>query len=197
MRFVSDGAPRSTVPATYRLASLRSLADEMRAQGLAITTQVLRVQMHQMIKRVADSLGLEAGTRGLRLERLRIVGTHPVAHQVSWVVPPYAEEIEGADFARVPLYSALAATCGVSVVSATEVIRPELLSASLAPLLRRTPGSPVFISERVTFTARQGADEVPVVYDTAVIDGHRMRIHADRGADGLSLEWKSAAKAGE
>lgn len=172
-------------PAAYRLESLRSLADEMRAQGLAVTTTVLRVQMHRMIKRVAQSLGFEAGARALRLERLRIVSNHPVAHQVSWVIEPYADQLRGEDFSRTPLYVALADKCGLSIASATEVIRPELLSASLAPLLRRTPGSPVFVSERVTLDA----DSVPVVYDTAVIDGHRMRIHADRLAGGMSLSW--------
>jgi len=159
----------------------------MRAQGLVVTTQVLRVQMHGMIKRVADSMGFAAGVRALRLERVRVVNDHPVAHQVSWIAEPYAEWLCGEDFSRTPLYVALAG-CGVRVASAGEVIRPQLLPASLAPLLRRAPGSPVFVSERVS----RDADAVPIVHDTAVIDGHRMRVHADRVAGGMSLAWKPA-----
>ncbi|MEU4625421.1 GntR family transcriptional regulator [Actinoplanes sp. NPDC023801] len=172
-------------PAAYRLESLRSLADELRSQGLEVTTRVRRAQTRAIPARVSASLGVEPGSRGLRLERVRCVNGRPIVHQLSWVPEPYAPHIAKTDFTVTPLYAALALQCQVAIAAANETIRPALLQAALAEVLGRRAGTPVFVSERVTF----GIDRVAVVFDQATIDGQRMQISTGRVANSVSLAW--------
>jgi GntR family transcriptional regulator len=171
--------------AAYRLESLRSLADELRAQGREVVTRVLAVQVRRLPARVATGLGAGDGARGLRLERIRLVDGDPAVHQVSWVPEPYASVIRSVDFAATPLYHALATRCEVAIASATESVRPVVLQERQAELLRLPAGSAVFASERVT----RGVDGAALVHDQATIDGSRMLIRADRLAHSMSLRW--------
>ncbi|MGR6913927.1 GntR family transcriptional regulator [[Actinomadura] parvosata] len=175
--------------AAYRLESLRSLADELRAQGREVVTRVLSAQVRRLPAGVAAELGTDAGARGLRLERVRLVDGDPAVHQVSWVPEPYATKIRDADFAATPLYHALATRCEVAIAAATESIRPVVLPARVAELLRLPAGGAAFASERIT----RGVDGAALVHDQATIDGSRMLIRADRLAHSMSLQWSLAA----
>ncbi|WP_238015586.1 GntR family transcriptional regulator [Dactylosporangium sp. AC04546] len=162
----------------YRLGSLRSLADDLREQGHEVRTTV-----------VARATGTPPGDLGdpaLRLERVREFAGRPSVHQVSWVrlVPGLLD----ADFGRVPLYTALA-DAGVAVARATETIRPDVLPPSLIRYFERPAGTPVFVSDRVTYAL----DGTAVVADRAVILGDAMEIRAERAATGLSMRWSGAS----
>jgi GntR family transcriptional regulator len=125
----------------------------------------------------------------LRLERVREFAGRPAVHQVSWLPQPHAERLRRCDFAAVALYAALA-DAGVAVASATETIRPDTLDADAARHLRRPAGTPVFVSERITYAL----DGTAVLCDRAVILGDTMEIRAERAANGLSLTWSGAAR---
>nr|WP_269440766.1 GntR family transcriptional regulator [Micromonospora tarapacensis] len=172
-------------PASYRLTTLRSLTDELHTQGIDVTTEVLRTELRSAPRYVAAQLGLADDVRLLRLHRLRVVDGTPLVHQVSWVAPPYARAVQRADFRTTPLYVALAEICGVAVAAATETIKPGLLPATLAPLLRRAAGTPVFLSDRLTY----GVNQEAVVLDRAVMLGDRLQIRADRVTTAMSLSW--------
>ena len=172
-------------PAAYRLQSLRSLADELRSQGLDVTTTVRAAQIRALPAAVRAALGRDAGSRSLRLERVRAVRDRPIVHQVSWVPGPYAEQVSDVDFTTTPLYAALADRCGLAVAAAGETIRPGVVPPALAGVLNRPAGSPVFVSERTTV----GVDRAAIVFDQATIDGERMQIRTDRLANSMSLAW--------
>jgi GntR family transcriptional regulator len=172
-------------PAAYRLESLRSLSDDLRSQGLDVVTDVRRAQSRLLPAKIGVALGLESGTRGLRLERVRSVRGRPVVHQVSWVPEPYASAIAKEDFAVTPLYAALAERCGVAVAGAREAVRPGILPVALAEVMVRPAGTPVFLSERITY----GVERTGIVFDLATIDGQRMEIRTDRLANSVSLAW--------
>ncbi|MGX6603298.1 GntR family transcriptional regulator [Micromonosporaceae bacterium Da 78-11] len=171
--------------AAYRLETLRSLADELRSQGLLVTTQVRGAKLRSLPKRVGTVFAAEADAKGLRLERVRSVNGRPIVHQVSWVPEPYATLIGKTDFTAVPLYAALAESGAVAIAAANEVIRPSALPANLAEVLGRPVGTPVFVSERVTY----GVDRAVLVFDQATIDGRRMDIRTDRVANSMALAW--------
>jgi GntR family transcriptional regulator len=171
--------------AAYRVASLRSLADELRAQGRTVTTQVVSVQVRRLPAKVVENLVVGSGARGLRLERIRAVDGHLAVHQVSWVPEPFASVIRHVDFGVTPLYQALAELCGAAIASAAESFRPVKVTPRAGEILRLPAGSPVFASERVT----KGVDSAVLVYDQATIDGSRMSIRAERLAHSMSLSW--------
>lgn len=170
--------------AAYQLDSLRSLADDLREQGHVVGTDLIGIGVRKAPAWAADGLGLPAGERITRVERVRLIAGRPALHQVSWVRAPYGAALLGVDFARTSLYHALAEQ-GVVVHRARERLRPALLDAPIATLLRQPAGTPVFLSDRVTL----GLDDVPVVMDRATILGTVMEIRAERAASGLSLRW--------
>src|SRR5205085_3148234 len=118
----------------------------------------------------------------LRLERVREFAGRPSVHQVSWVPPPHAERLLGVDFGAVALYAALA-DAGIAVARAAETIRPSSLDVMSQRYLPEPVGTPVFVSERVTYAL----DGCAVVADRAVILGDAMEIRAERAATGLSM----------
>lgn len=171
--------------ATYRLDSLRGLAEDLRAQGRTVSTEILGQAMHRPPAWVAAHLGT---ARALRLERLRLLAGRPAVHQLSWVRSPVGAELRDADLSDTSLYAAVADR-GVVVHRATEVLRPEVLTGPVAELLRRPEGTPVFHSDRITF----GLDDQPVIVDRATILGTVMEVRTERAAAGLSVRWTSSA----
>ena len=171
--------------ATYRLDSLRGLAEDLRAQGRTVSTQILGQTLHRPPAWVAAHLG---SGRALRLERLRLLSGRPAVHQLSWVRLPVGAELRTADLSETSLYAAIAEH-GVVVHRASEVLRPELLAAPAAELLRQAAGTPVFVSDRITY----GLDDQPVVVDRATILGTVMEVRTERAATGLSVQWTSSS----
>lgn len=171
--------------ATYRLDSLRGLAEDLRAQGRTVSTEILGQTLRRPPAWVAAQLGTD---RALRLERLRLLAGRPAVHQLSWVRSPAGDGLRDADLSETSLYAALAGH-GVVVHRASEVLRPELLSAPVADLLRQHAGTPVFVSDRITY----GLDDQPIVVDRATILGTVMEVRTERAATGLSMKWTSSS----
>lgn len=167
--------------ATYRLDSLRGLAEDLRAQGRTVSTEILGQALHRPPAWVAAHLG---SARALRLERLRLLAGRPAVHQLSWVRSPVGAELRDTDLSATSLYAAIAEH-GIVVHRAAEVLRPELLAAPVAELLRQPAGTPVFRSDRVTY----GLDEQAIVVDRATILGTVMEVRTERAATGLSVRW--------
>jgi len=168
----------SSPKVAYRLDSLRGLAEDLRAQGQQVTTEILAQGLRRPVAWAAAELG---GEKALRLERLRLVAGRPAVHQVSWV---RGAALAGADLSATSLYAALAGQ-GVVVHRASEVVRPGMLDEPIATLLRQATGTPVFVSERVTY----GLDDQAIVVDRATILGTVMEIRTERAATGLSMQW--------
>lgn len=171
----------------YQLGALRSLADDLRKQGHEVRTVVLARSVRRAPAPVAAQLRVPPGDSALRLERLREFAGRPAIHQVSWIRQPHAEQVRARDFTGVSLYGALA-DAGVVVTRATETVQPGLLSPAVARHLKEPAGSPVFVSDRVTYTL----DGSAVVADRATILGSMMEIRTERAATGLSLNWGAA-----
>jgi GntR family transcriptional regulator len=168
--------------AAYSMGSLRSLSDDLRAQGRAVDTIMLARELGPLPDRVAELLG----ARGLRVERLRRLGNTPAIHQTSWIPEVYAAALADTDFTATPLYDALA-SAGAAPVSAEERLVPALLPAGLSALLNQPAGAPVFSSERITFDAA-GA---PIVVDQATILGELVEVRTVRAASSMSMAWTS------
>lgn len=170
--------------AAHTMGPLRSLSDDLRAQGHTLDTVVLAREEGPLPDWVAERLGLAAGAPGLRIERLRRLGTTPAIHQTSWIPGEYAERVSGADLTATSLYDALAST-GTTVVRAEERLSPALLEEGLSALLNRPAGAPVLHSDRVSF----GGDDTPVVFDRATILGELIEVRATHTAGVTSSSY--------
>jgi GntR family transcriptional regulator len=168
--------------AAYRLDSLRGFAEDLRAQGQAVSTEILGQSLRRPPGPVAAELG--TGERALRLERIRLLAGRPAVHQLSWVRAPAATALASADLSATSLYAAVAGL-GIVVHRATEALRPGVLDEPTAVLLRHPPGTPVFVSDRVTY----GLDGTPLIVDRATILGTALEIRTERAATGMSMQW--------
>jgi GntR family transcriptional regulator len=165
--------------AAYRLDSLRGFAEDLRAQGQTVSTQILG----QAVRRPPAWAAAELGGTGrfLRLERLRLLAGRPAVHQLSWI---RGADLAEADLSGTSLYAALA-DLGVVIHRATETIRPGLLDDETGRLLGHPAGTPAFVSDRVTY----GLDGACVVLDRATILGNALEIRTERAVTGFSMQW--------
>ena len=81
----------------YEIGNLRSLAQEVAAQGLDLRTSVLRRGLVAPHPRVAEVLRVEPAGPVLSIERLRHVGQQRVVYQQSYLPAWLAEALEGVD----------------------------------------------------------------------------------------------------
>lgn len=157
--------------AGYGMAALRSLSDELRAQGHTVGTELLGRTRRAAPRWVAEQLGT---AHTVRIERVRGIDGTPAIHQVSWLPEQLDPDV---DLTTVSLYDALKHH-GIHVHKAQERLTPALLPARLAAKLGKPENVPVFLSDRVTFDQ----NSTPVVVDRATILGDLIEIRTEREA---------------
>jgi GntR family transcriptional regulator len=156
----------------YDILHERNLAGAVGLRGEDLTTRFLRRQFARADQRTADALGGRRGERVFVLERLRLLGSHPIGYQASFLPAALGEEVARADLGTTPLRQVLAHKLGVDIAQARETVSAVPLEARAAGELGCRPGVPSFRSDRVSIDAAGR----PVVYDRVFIPGDRFRI---------------------
>lgn len=170
----------------YAMGNLRSLAQEVTAQGLELRTRVLGRELVRPHPRVAEFLRLGAGDRVYAIERLRFVGPKPVVYQYSQLQPWLADALDSADLSDVSLYDHLHGQVGLEIARAQEWIRAIDLSPREADLLDVEPGTAALLSERLTFSA--GGE--PILFDRAYLPGDRVSIATERHVSEVTVGYQ-------
>jgi GntR family transcriptional regulator len=169
---------------SYELSHLRSFAQEMNAQGLALTTRVLSHGFASPSPDVAVRLAVDGDDSVFMLERLRLIDDEPVVHQHSHLPQWLGVALRGVDLSVGSLYDSLSAL-GVEVSRANETIHPVALDEREARLLDAAAGAPAVLSRRTTF-----GDRGPILYDEAVMPGDRLVFSAERLSDDVTVSYQ-------
>ena len=177
---------------SYELSHLRSFAQEMNAQGLALTTRLLSAGFAQPSLDVAARLAVDGSESVFRLERLRLIDDEPVVLQRSHLPQWLGVALRGVDLAAGSLYDSLS-ELDVKVTRARETLHPVTLDEREALLLGADAGVPAIVSKRVTF----GGDERPILYDEAIMPGDRLVISADRFSHDVTVSYQLRQGGGE
>lgn len=170
----------------YAIGNLRSLAQEMAAQGLELQTRVLKREYVEPHPRVAELLRLDAGEPVLALERLRFVGVQPLVYQQSHIHPIHAEALVDVDLSEISLYDYLHEQLHVEIAHAQERLHAVSLSPHQATLLEEAPGSAALLSERITFSV----NEEPIIFDRAFMPGDRVSLATDRFVSDITVGYE-------
>jgi GntR family transcriptional regulator len=170
--------------ASYELSHLRSFAQEMEAQGLGLTTRVLSQGFVSPCPDVAARLAVDGDVSVFMLERLRLIDDEPVVHQRSHLPQWLAVALRGVDLSIGSLYDALS-TLGVEARRAHETLHPLALDEHEAQLLDAPAGAPAVLSRRTSF-----GEGGPILYDEAVMPGHRVVIAAERLSDDVTVSYQ-------
>lgn len=181
---------------SYSIGPLRSLAQEMAAQGLSVRTKVLCLKEVAPEPWLATELALPPGGRAVLLERLRIIDGAPAVYQRSFLPAAVGQALDAGELERSSLYDLMAERLGVEVHHARERLCPTVLDAPLARLLERRKGEPALLSERLTLTAA----ERPVLHDRAFMPGDRLVVATERHRSEVFIRYelldRDAAHAG-
>lgn len=100
----------------------------------------------------AERLGLRSNAKLVRLERLRLVEAHALAHDTAWLPASLATPLLEVDFTHTALYDELARLCSVQPVAGTEWITTELPPKRERDLLEIGAKQPVFRIRRLSRT---------------------------------------------
>ncbi len=168
-------------PVDISLGNLSSFAQQMRAAGVEVVTEILESTVVVGGKHPA---GPAIGVSGdlLCVTRRRSVDGEVIALQRSYLDASIGVEAGGVGSS---LYGAIEAAAGWTIERAEESITAVGLSAADARLVAADRGHPALSSVRVSFNQF----DQPFLYDDALLVGGRSSIRADRTSERLSLQF--------
>ena len=155
----------------YDILALRRFAGDLTALGEQVTTRVLGNLFGVADRRVAAALGLGTRARIVAVERLRLVGGHPMSLQRSFLPPAIGEDVLKSDLTATPLRQILEHKLGLPITRARETVAAVRLGPREARELGCAAGVPAFESERVSYSGGRA-----IVFDRVFIPGDRFRI---------------------
>lgn len=168
------------------LVRLTDFAQDMERAGLVASSRVLHHAPEVTPPFVAEALGLDAGAQTVRLDRLRLADSRPVALDRTWLPPFYAQFLEGHDLTTETIYRVLERDYEIPVLRGQYRIEAVLAHAGEAGPLGVPEGAPLLRVERTSYTAGERA----VYYQ-------RRFYRADRVAFDLELARPDATAAAE
>jgi GntR family transcriptional regulator len=130
------------------VGALYSLFASVEAAGLEQRSIVrnldIRADAH-----VAVRLGMEESTPLLYLERLRLAGGEPLAHDKVWLLASDARALLDVDFSHTALYDELARRCSIRLTGGQERIQAVIPTAAEQRLFDLPPNVAAFSIERL------------------------------------------------
>ena len=130
------------------VGALYSLFASVEAAGLEQRSVVRRLDICADAH-IADRLGLESSTPLLYLERLRLAGGEPLAHDRVWLPAENTRALLETDFAHTALYDELARRCGIRLTGGQERIQAVIPTGAERRLLDLSPDVAAFSIERL------------------------------------------------
>lgn len=173
-------------PFNYRLNHLNSFAQEMERQGIHLVTRVLSASVTVPDHQVSLRLGVHPQEQVFALKRLRLIEGRPVLYQESFLPAALGSKLDRGDLETRSLYDMLREEFGIDIARAVETLRPIALDDEQAGFLLRAMGTPCLLSERLSLAS----EDVPIIFDRAVLPGDAAVITAERVFDHLHLTYR-------
>lgn len=154
-------------PIEQPIGALYSLFASVEETGLE-QRSVVRALDVRADAHIAERLGLESSTPLLYLERLRLAGGEPLAHDRVWLPAQETRALLEADFSRTALYDELARRCGIRLTGGQERIQAVIPTGPQRRILDISPDIAAFSIERLGYASGR-----PVEWRTTLIRGDR------------------------
>ena len=139
---------------------VQSFTEQMRSLGLSVHSKVLSLGVAPAPPEIAAALRIAPQSEIVRLERLRMAATLPVAIEWSHLPHHLCPGLTGHVSPEASLYETLGKHYGIRIQVADETVEVGLAEAEDARLLRVHKGSPLFLFTRVAYLA----DGQPIEY---------------------------------
>ncbi|NJP66995.1 UTRA domain-containing protein [Streptomyces spiramenti] len=162
-------------PKVSQALQLTSYTEDMRAQGLEPTSQLLEIGYITADDRLGTLLDIPAGGRVLRIERLRLASGEPMAIETTHLSQARFPALRRSLVRYTSLYSALAEVYDVHLALAEETIETSLATPREAGLLGTDVGLPMLMLSRHS----RDSDGEPVEWVRSVYRGDRYKFVAN------------------
>jgi len=139
---------------------VQSFTEQMRSLGLSVHSKVLSLGVAPAPPEIAAALRIAPQSEIVRLERLRMAATLPVAIEWSHLPHHLCPGLTAHVSPEGSLYETLGKHYGIRIQVADETVEVGLAEAEDARLLRVHKGSPLFLFTRVAYLA----DGQPIEY---------------------------------
>lgn len=150
---------------------LLSFSKEMKQRGLKPGAQVLAVEKIPADEQIARKLNINCGELVIMLKRLRLADGEPMGIQIAYIPFSLCPDLVNEDLSQ-SLYELLSKKFNINLHKAKDIYYAGTVNPEEAKLLGIPQGSPVFIVERVTFTAQGTAVE----YVRSTMRGDRYKV---------------------
>nr|WP_241990180.1 GntR family transcriptional regulator [Streptomyces sp. AC1-42W] len=161
-------------PKVSQALQLTSYTEDMRAQGLEPTSQLLDIGYVTADDTLAGLLDISAGGRVLRIERLRLASGEPMAIETTHLSAKRFPALRRSLVKYTSLYTALSEVYDVRLAEAEETIETSLATPREAGLLGTDVGLPMLMLSRHSLD-EQGE---PVEWVRSVYRGDRYKFVA-------------------
>lgn len=151
------GTRVALLPVRKATLDIPIIRQEVEARGERYAHRVLTLRMEGIPLAAALRMGVPAGGRMLFLETLHLAGWRPFAHEVRWLNLAVLPGGTVPDFAEVSSNEWLVQN--VAYATGDIAFSAEAASVAEAAALGIAAGDPVFVTERVTWTA-----EAPITF---------------------------------
>jgi GntR family transcriptional regulator len=156
---------------TQELTELSGFVEDMEALGRLATARVLSQEAVPAGKEVAERLGVAPRAKVVRIRRVRLADGAPLSFDETWLPRELGEKVLGHDLQTEPIFSLLERKYDTPLVEAEYRLESVVATPLVAQALAVSPGSPIFLIERTSFTA----DHRPVDYEKLHYRGDRIR----------------------
>ncbi|HEX2914316.1 MAG TPA: GntR family transcriptional regulator [Chloroflexia bacterium] len=159
---------------TQQLVQLTGFTEDMQARSQRPTTRVLEKEMWPADEATALKLRIKPGLPIFRVRRLRLADGEPLCIETSYLNFIGCEKLLEEDLEYNSLYKLLETRYGMPPLEAEQELEAGLARDEEARLLMISPGSPVLLIRRSTYTERGQ----PLEYAKSTYRGDKYRFYS-------------------
>src|SRR5438105_6314355 len=164
-----------TEPKIAQPLTLTSFSDDMRRRGMAPGSRTLELTTTLAGARLAHRLEVSPEARLVRVKRLRLADSQPMAMEVLHVPEALVPGLTRADFEDHSFYELLRERYGITIASGTQSIEPTVTNEEESEVLGVPLHTPAFLFERTTVSESGRTVE----FVRSIYRGDRYRLVAD------------------
>jgi GntR family transcriptional regulator len=164
-----------TEPKIAQPLTLTSFSDDMRRRGMVPGSRTLELTSTLAGARLAHRLGVSPEARLIRVKRLRLADSKPMAMEVLHVPEALVRGLTRADFDNHSFYELLRERYGITIASGTQSIEPTVTNEEESEVLGVPLHTPAFLFERTTVSESGRTVE----FVRSIYRGDRYRLVAD------------------
>lgn len=139
------------------LVRLTDFVEDMERAGQKPSSRVLAFEHGTASPALARSLHIPSGAEVVRVDRLRLADSRPVAYDTTWLPLRFGELLVGADLKRETIYHVLETRYAIPILSGSFILTASEATPQIATALEVSPGTALLVIERTSFSRK---DEV-------------------------------------